>query len=326
MKQRESLRIFIKVLALLVMMQVVGCSLFFTKADESDRYAYIAKQKQQSFHDGIVNGIKKEMAVRHLDVDVFYAKHQKDLESQRGFIEKVIADGRYKGVMICPNDSEELTNDIEKLDDAGIPFVVIDTPLKESEVTRSFKNYCGYVGTDNFLVGEKALHYIGERLNSGSIVMVRGIHSHRSSLDREVGFVDALVKYPQFSIASFIVGDWATEPAYRAYLDLMKTKAGDVDAVFAYNDHMALGVSRYYDGRPALKRPLIVGVDGTVVGQRGLLENKIDAIVVQATELMGIDGLRMVVECANGNKVIPKDTLTPVTMITATRSLERSDS
>ncbi len=287
------------------------------------KFAYIAKEREQSFHEGIVNGIKKEMAKKHVVVEIYAANNQHDIETQRKLIREFAATKKYDGVMICPNDSAALTDDIAKLDQAGIPFLFIDTALVENEETLKFKNYCGFIGTDNFAVGRMALQYIAEHLKSGKILMMQGIKEHRSSSDREVGFVEALKNHSEFQILSYLHGDWKTDLAYENFSEFMKTNPDKIDAVFAYNDHMALGVSQYYDEHPVLQRPIIVGVDGTVVGQKGLLEKKIDAIVVQATELMGIDGLNRIISCENDRT--KQDKMTPVTLLTATTALQRTE-
>lgn len=285
------------------------------------KFAYIAKQRDQSFHEGIVNGIQKEMAKKHVSVEIFSAQNQHDVETQRQLIREFAKSKKYDGVMICPNDSQALIQDVAELDKAGIPFLFIDTALVESDVTRSFTNNCGFVGTDNVAVGKRALEYIMGRIKSGKILMIRGIPEHRSSSDREIGFVDEVKKYPEFETIGFLQGDWKTDTAYKSFTELMQKNTTNIDAVFAYNDHMALGVSQYYDEHPSLKRPIIVGVDGTVVGQKGLLENKIDAIVVQATELMGIDGLNRIMSCLDDRT--SRDVMTPVTLLTASSSLQQ---
>lgn len=314
-------------IAVCILNLLLSCQNGKSGAEESGlKFAYIAKQRDQSFHEGIVNGIKKEMAKKHVEVDIFAAKNQHDIETQRKLILEFAKNKKYDGIMICPNDSEALTKDIAELDNAGIPFLFVDTPLVSNEVTQSFKNYCGFVGTDNVAAGRMALNYIVEHLSGGNILMMRGIHEHRSSSDRELGFMDEIKKHPNFKTLKFLNGDWKTDLAYQNFSKFMETNSEQIDAVFAYNDHMALGISQYYDEHKDLKRPIIVGVDGTVVGQKGLLENKINAIVVQATELMGIDGLNRIIECKNEPKPRREVTVsTPVTLLTATTALQRTE-
>lgn len=320
-----------KSLPLICFALLIGCVTLPTCAKrtaqnrQDQRFAYIAKQQQQSFHDGIVNGIKKEMAKQHVEVDVFYAADQKDIDSQKQFLRTIAREKKYAGVMICPNSSSALIEEIQALDTAGIPYLFIDTALNETPETKGLVSNCGYVGTDNFLVGKMALQFIAEKIAKGNIVMMRGIHTHRSSIDREVGFMEELQHHTQFSVSSFLAGDWATDPAYHAFAQFMATNTTPIHAVFSYNDHMAIGISRYYEGHPTLPRPILVGVDGTVVGQRGLLEKRIDAIVVQATELMGIEGLKRIIRCAAVRPIEKKDVPTPVTIITTTTTMERSE-
>lgn len=289
------------------------------------KYLFIAKEREQSFHEVLMTGVKKEMVKLHVDVDFKAAKNQGDIGSQKEFLRQAIATRKYDGIMLCPNDSKALLEDIKKLNGADIPYVIIDTALENSTDTQDLKNDCGYVGTDNLEVGRMAMRFISDRVKGGRVLMVRGIHQHRSSIDRENGFLEEMNKLPSFRVIHFLQGEWKKKETYNAFLKFTKNSSENPDAIFAYNDYMALGISQYYDQNPKLKRPIIVGVDGTVVGQKGLLEGKIDAIVVQTAELMGIDGLRRIHECVSRSPIRKIQHFTPVTLLTSTTALKRME-
>lgn len=290
---------------------------------KSKKYAFIAKERDQSFHEFLMTGVRKEMAKLHVDVDFMAAKNQSDIESQKKFVQNIIDSKNYDGVMLCPNDSKALLPDVQKLNDAGIPFLIIDTALDDSVITKNFQKNCGYVGTNNLEVGRMAMRFIADKLDEGQILMVRGVHEHRSSLDRENGFLEEMNKKTGFKTIGFLDGEWKVKETYAALAEFMEHSSQVPDAVFAYNDYMALGISQYYEEHPKLKKPIIIGVDGTVVGQRGLLEGKIEAIVVQTAELMGSDGLRRLDACLSNSSIQELELFTPVTLLTATTALKR---
>lgn len=239
------------------------------------RIVYIAKLTHESFHDGIAAGVRKEMAKLGVHVDIFPAESQQDVVTQQLKLTAIASARDYHGVMLAPNDSEALIPFVEALDAIDIPFILIDTPLSDSPVVRSFRNDCGFVGTDNQLAGSLAAQYLVERLSGGPVFLMRGNHKHQSSIDREKGFLSVMETRSEFQLIGKMQGWWETEAAYQTFTQYMQSKPTTLAAVFAYSDPMALGVSRYYAEHPHIARPIILGVDGTLVGQRGLLERQL---------------------------------------------------
>lgn len=317
---------FVLIVAVLLYLVSWGCNERPHPSDIKIKIAYVAKLKDGGFHDAIFKGIREESIKQGVDVDVFYGHDQQDLNGQRKFLTEILQSKKYKGVMLAPNDSEALVSDVNLLDTAGIPFILIDTPLADSEETRHFTHDCGFVGTNNFLAGKLAAEFIANQIDGGNIVLVRGNHQHQSSIDREAGFVGEMEKHPNLHVVRRMVGWWETDEAYSAYSGFMATNKKPVQAVFSYNDPMALGVSRYYDLNPDKPRPIIVGVDGVLLGQRAVLEKKISASVVQSPEVMGKVGLQQLLGCLNGRVSQQEKTLTPVTLLNASLTLERMGS
>lgn len=318
----KSIIVGIITLILTGFLYIIGCTQKTDQSNQKPRIAYISKLKNESFHDSIANGVRKEMAKLHVHVDIFPAKNQQDVKSQMKRLSEIASAKNYRGVMLAPNDSKALVKYVKKIDEAGIPFILIDTPLAEVDETKKFRNDCGFVGTDNILAGKLAAQFILEKLSSGNIFMMRGNHKHRSSIDREKGFLKEMSKHSKFNLFGKIQGWWETEAAYKAFTQYVQQNTQIINAIFAYSDPMALGVSQYFSEHPEVKRPIIVGVDGTLVGQRGVLERKIDATIVQAAEVMGKFGLRNLMQCID-RKEPKRIVLTPVTLLKATMALEK---
>lgn len=304
-----------------LILAVVGCH---SSPEENNniRIAYIAKIPQKSFHDSILFGIQKTASKHRLHVDFFPAENQRDIQTQKVRLQKISQENNYAGVILAPNDSLALLDDVRLLDNAGIWFIVLDTPLLDLPSNEILTHNCGFVGTDNVLAGRMAARFIISELHDGNILMMRGNHSQKTSIDRENGFFEELKKYDQFKIISYLSGYWEMDPAFNAISNYMKSSPKMPDAVFAYSDSMAIGVSKYYKSKEFKQRPVIVGVDGVLLGQQAVLEGKIDASVVQAPEVMGETALKNLIMCINNNHSQNVNILTPVTLLKASRTLE----
>lgn len=164
-----------KVIPILITFFVLAeCSYHAEKDQVMEQYAYIAKLKNESFHDSIASGIIKEMAKLKVNVDIFPAHDQKDVQFQIQKITEIISNRNYKGVLISPNDSSVLIPHVKLLDDMGIPFLFIDTQLIKTETSENFNYDCGFVGTDNVLAGELAAKFLSAKITGGNIFMMRG--------------------------------------------------------------------------------------------------------------------------------------------------------
>ena len=224
--------------------------------------------------------------------------------------------------MLSPNDSHRLIEDVKALEQAGIPFIVVDTPLIEMEGDLKFTHSCGFVGTDNIKVGEFAARYFASQLSHGNIILVRGNPSHRSSIDRENGFLKEISKYKELHLLTILTGMWEQEMAVRELSKYLKTTKTKIDAIFSVSDPVAIAISKYFDDKATTKRPLIVGVDGVSLGQKAILEGKIDATIVQAPEAMAEYALHGLTECILTKNYDDKKILTPVSLLKSNRTLE----
>lgn len=297
-----------------------GCH---SEAEKSNpiRIAYIAKIPQKIFHDIIRHGINKAASKHQVRIDFFPANNQRDIETQKRRLQEISQNKYYDGVLLAPNDSQALLEDVRALDRVGIWFMIIDTPLLDPHINKITHN-CGFVGTDNILAGRMAAKYIKSEIDGGSVLMMRGNHKQKTSIDREKGFVEEIKKYNQFKIASYLSGYWEMEPTANAMSKYLNNHIVLPDAVFAYSDTMAVAVSKYFESIGMKQRPIIVGVDGVMLGQQAILTGKIDASIVQAPEVMGEKALEYLLECIKKNNTEHNEILTPVTLLKASRTLE----
>lgn len=279
------------------------------------KFAYITKTLANDYHRLVAKGTKEEANRLNVHLEVFAPESEDDYQYQQQIID-TLKNNKFDALLLAPNHSSLLLPNLARL---TIPFIVVDTPLSENSEA-GLTNNCGYVGTDNLLGGKLAAQYISSKLKEGNIVLIRGVHTHRTSLDREKGFLDELEKHSGFNIIAHLDGQWLGNIAITEYKKFLKRSNKPVGAVFAYNDLMAKSVADFYKGRT--DRPIIIGFNGSVEAQKAILDNAMDASVIQTPETMGKQALKKIVECVNFGRANNKRIyLTPVALIRATRSL-----
>lgn len=280
---------------------------------------FLAKTEKNPYHISLIQGVKLEAEKEKINLEVLAPSTEENFSFQEDILRKIAIAKNYDAVLLSPNHSEALLDELLALSESGIRFLVVDTPLNYSDPFRQqLEGDCGFVGTDNIQGGTLAAQFITRKIRGGNVVAIRGIISHRTSMDREKGFVNELKKYPDFKIIQFIDGMWDPKHALSRFTAFVQKHHPRIDAIFAYNDLMAVAVAQYFKGG---KRPLIVGFDGTKEAQKKILKGTMDASVVQTPNLMGRIAVQKIRECIL-QKHSHKNSLTPVTLITADVTLK----
>jgi ribose transport system substrate-binding protein len=304
-------------------MTIIACFLLFqgcnSQKEKHYTFLFLTRPLVSDFHSLVVKGAKHASDDKGITLRISQPNIDYDFDYQIKEIKKVIKERNINGVIVTPNHSSHLLNTLEELDRYEIPFIVVDTPLDLKNTQYSFRYYCGYVGTDNQYGGMLAAQFITHTMNQGKILMIRGINDHQSSKDREIGFLNHIKKQPHFKIIKFIDGRWDEAITKNILSKLPSYLLNNLDAIFAYNDEMALGAADFYSTRKP--RPLIIGYDGLVEVQKKILEEKIDATIAQVPDIMGETAVKRLVDCIEKENYDQTTILTHVTLIKLTKTL-----
>ncbi len=157
------------------------------KEDRSDVYL-IVKVVDSSYWQGIINGVRDAGVARECNVYCGGTTIETDWPGQHNLIEEALLRGA-DAIILSPDDSVELVPDIERIHNAGIPIILIDTAAN----TESF-DFC-YM-TDNLLAGQRAAsEMIRQLLNTGhdrdselSVGIMIGTAASQTINERLAGF------------------------------------------------------------------------------------------------------------------------------------------
>jgi ribose transport system substrate-binding protein len=156
-------------------------------------------------------------------------------ESQVSDIETMLASG-VDGLVVLATESAPLTPIAKRARERGVFVVSVDRGFTEPVADV-------FLEGDNAGFGRKAAEYMVDRLGgNGKILILRGVPS---TVDRArfEAFVAALKDAPGVRLLEAQAGDWNQEKAYRV-TQTMLLKHPEVDAVWAADDDMALGVEK----------------------------------------------------------------------------------
>lgn len=206
------------------------------------------------FRVAMVEGNRKYAEENYKDVEFIVTDGQNNASKQASDIEDLIAQ-KVDVLIVSPLASDALTPAVKKAMDAGIKVITADRKV-ETPVTL-------HIGGGNTVIGTLNASYLAEKLNGkGNIVQIQGTAGASATIDRDKGFKDELAKYPEMKVVAEQYADYLREPAMKFMEDtLQRFGPGEIQAVFAHNDEMALGAVKALEaaGRTDV---LVVGADG----------------------------------------------------------------
>ena len=143
--------------------------------------------------------------------------------------------------------------------------------------------------------------------------MLQGQIGTTPQVDREKGFKEA-VDASQMKIVTEQSADWAQDKGFAVAQDMIQANP-KLDVFFGQADAMALGAAQAVANANLSPRPMVVGFDGDKAGIQGVVDGKIDATMVQQTQLMGRMAVDSAISLVNGEQV-PAEQLQPAFLLT----------
>src|SRR5947199_8688995 len=170
-----------------------------------------------------------------LNVEVTWFDGQLDAVKQRAAIDNM-ASQKWDFVAIQAFGIGTLTQPVQKMIDAGIPVIDMDTliaPLDQINVQ-------SFLAPDNEFMGASVTQTLVDAIGGeGKIIMTQGALGHTGAQGRARGFESVVKKYPKIEVLDTQPADWDVTKVARIWESLL-TKFPKIDAAFFHNDDMAL--------------------------------------------------------------------------------------
>ncbi|WP_273395423.1 ribose ABC transporter substrate-binding protein RbsB [Actinobacillus porcinus] len=201
-----------------------------------------------------------------------------------------------KVLLINPTDSAAVGNAVAIANRNKIPVITLDRGAAKGEVV-------SHIASDNVAGGKMAGDFIAQKLGNGAkVIQLEGLAGTSAARERGEGFKQAVDEH-KFAVLASQPADFDRTKGLNVTENLLTSK-GDVQAIFAQNDEMALGALRAIGA--ANKKVLVVGFDGTDDGVKAVKSGKLAATVAQQPELIGSLGVETADKILKGEKVEAK--------------------
>lgn len=180
--------------------------------------------------DGNVDYAKENLP----NVTVKLLDGQDSAPTQVSNMESLIAQN-VDAIILSPVTADALTTVAKQAMDAGIPVITVDRAVN-TPVTQ-------HIGGDNKLIARQAGEYLAEVMKGeANILEIQGTAGASVTNDRHDGFAEAIAENPGMKIVASTDADYQRNNA-ATFIEnnLQRFRAGEVNAIYAHNDEMALG-------------------------------------------------------------------------------------
>jgi len=214
-------------------------------------------------------------------------------------------------LVILPFESAPLTKPVAQVKSKGVFVTVVDRGLTDTSAQSA------YVAGDNPGFGKVAGEYIGKALGGkGNVVILRGIPTVIDN--QRVDAFNAALKasYPDIKVLDAKHGNWNRDDAFKVMQDYL-TRFKQIDAVWASDDDMAVGVQKAIEQAKRSDVKLVLGGAGSKDYIKKVMDgDKIVTADVTYSPSMIADAMKLTAEARVKGTPMPATTIIPSVLIT----------
>ena len=229
------------------------------------------------------------------NVELVMVDSDDSVEQQLSDVDTLIAQG-VDGLLFDCLSTEGSSSAVTACKTVGIPVVEF-IAYTENE------DYETFVGTDVKSSGVMAMDVAAEAIGEeGNVFEIQGTIGHSGQINRGAGIAEALENYPNIELVESQSGEFSKDTAMSiTEAWLTKYPEGEIDAIIAHNDQMALGALNacIAANRTEIK---IVGIDGDLEALQAVADGSMAGTIVDYCEEECRLALEEMVSILEGNE------------------------
>lgn len=260
---------------------LVGCSTKTSDtkgstANESETPAQetnTSEESEESVEEVVVVGIAEsamnhQFRVKQVEENKSYAqenfpgKYEFIVTDANGEVTKQVKDiedliaANVDVIMVSPLSLDGLNAVLQQALDKGIKVVTLDS--------RASVDVSLHVGSSDFLIGQEVAKALCEAIgDSGKVIEIQGTAGTTATTERDGGFREELKNHPDVEIIEEQYCDYNGTKAMTYMEDMLtKYKEGEIAAVFAHNDQMAMAAAQAIEAVGRTDEIAVFGIDG----------------------------------------------------------------
>jgi ribose transport system substrate-binding protein len=253
---------------------------------------------------------KKELEKKYPDLKITI-KTAANAGEQANQLQDLVTASKINALVVFPFESAALTKPVAQVKSKGVYVTVVDRGLTDTSAQDA------YVAGDNTAFGKIPGEYLLKALGGkGNIVAMRGI---ATTLDNERmdAFNAAIKGSPDIKLLDAKYANWNRDDAFKTMQDYL-TRFKQIDAVWAADDDMAVGVLKAIDQAKRTDIKIVFGGAGAKGMIKTLMDGKdprIQANVSYSPKFI-YDAIKLTAEARLKNDKLAATTIIPSVLIT----------
>lgn len=213
-------------------------------------------------------------------------------------------------LVILPFESAPLTQPVAQIKNKGVFITVVDRGLTDTSAQNA------YVAGDNPGFGKVAAEYMAKALGGkGDLVILRGIPTVIDN-QRVDAFNEVIKANPGMKVLDAKHGNWNRDDAFKVMQDYL-TRFKKIDAVWASDDDMAVGVQKAIEQAKRSDIKLVIGG----AGAKGYIKKVMDGDKIVTADVtyspsMIADAMNLTADARVKGGAMPATTIIPSILIT----------
>lgn len=258
---------------------------------------------ESSWRTAETDSIKAEAVKRHVTLKFSDAqgKQENQIRAVRGFIAQGV-----DAIILAPVVETGWEPVLREAKRSKIPVVLVDRGINVSDNSL----FATLIASDFVAEGKMAGEWLAKKTGgTAKIIELQGTPGAAPAIDRKKGFEEGIASFSGMKIIASQSGDFRRSGGKEVMEALLKKYGGEVTAVYAHNDDMALGAIQAIE--EAGKKPgadvIVVSVDGVKSAFEAIVAGKMNC-TVECNPLLGPMAFDAVEQALKGEK-LPKKTI-----------------
>ena len=266
----------------------------------------------QGWTGGVVywaNRAKGELEKAHPGLQVI-VKTAGSAAEQANQVQDLQTVNKINTLVILPFESAPLTQPVAQVKGKGVYVTVVDRGLTDPKAQDA------YVAGDNPGFGKVAGEYMAKAMGGkGNVVILRGIPTVIDN-QRVDAFNAVMKQHPNIKVLDAKHGNWNRDDAFKVMQDYL-TRFKQIDAVWASDDDMAVGVQKAIEQAKRGDVKLVIGGAGSKDYVKKVLDgDKVVTADVTYSPSMIADAMKLTADARVAGKPLPATTIIPSVLIT----------
>ena len=246
------------------------------------------------FWVSMVNGAKSAAEELDVELEIIAPEHEIEYAVQQEYIESVL-EKNPTAVVLCPCSPTETYPYAKKIEDSGIPLVIVDSVM-EKEVGNCV------VSTDNVHAGSIMGEYIRNNISDNDYIgIVSHVKGSSTAVERESGVRESLQDYED-KIVTVVYSNSDYNQAYEETVKMLDEHP-EITVIAGLNEYSAVGAARAIKDLGRTDDIMMIGFDSSIEEIQLLEEGVFEAVVVQYPFNMGYLGVLNACKLARGEEV-----------------------